>query len=55
MTVDPGGKLWSKPVWCLVPVFQLYSGSKRLELSFDRAPAGEEAGEVKAGAKRSAF
>ena len=22
MTVDPGGKLWSKPVWCLVPVFQ---------------------------------
>jgi len=22
MTVDRGGKLWSKPIWCLVPVFQ---------------------------------
>ena len=22
MVVDPGGKLWSTTVWCLVPVFQ---------------------------------
>src|SRR6266542_3162183 len=22
MVVDPGGKLWSRTVWCLVPVFQ---------------------------------
>jgi hypothetical protein len=47
MAEDPGGKLWSKPVWCLVPVFQHDFGCRDALIGGD--PALKKAGSDPAG------